>query len=148
MFFTFMLERSAAQPVAAQVLYARGEREGRCVDGGRGGVPSAQTPEGLLSGVRPLGVQCNGVTHLYNCSLYISAPTRISIFSPSRTPPATYFWLMGTFPIIISISILSALILTSLSSCVRPVLLHIYWHRLCDGHSNRVVPLQKLPFNH
>ena len=53
MFFTFMLERSAAQPVVAQVLYAGGEREGGRVDGGRGGVPQAQTPKGLLSGVRP-----------------------------------------------------------------------------------------------
>ena len=34
-----MLERSAAQPVVAQVLYASGEREGGGVDGGRGGVP-------------------------------------------------------------------------------------------------------------
>ena len=67
MFFTFMLERSAAQPVAAQVLYAGGEREGGRVDRGRGGVPQAQTPKGLLSGVR-LGDHSR-VTHIYNCSL-------------------------------------------------------------------------------
>ena len=47
-----MLERCAAQPVAAQVLYARGEREGGRVDRRRGGVPQAETPEGVLSGVR------------------------------------------------------------------------------------------------
>ena len=42
MFFTFMLERSAAQPVVAQVLYAGGEREGGRLDGGRGRVPQAE----------------------------------------------------------------------------------------------------------
>lgn len=52
MYFIFMLERCAAQPVAAQVLYARGEREGGRVDRRRGGVPQAETPEGVLSGVR------------------------------------------------------------------------------------------------
>ena len=52
MYFIFMLERCAAQPVAAQVLYARGEREGSRVDSRRGGVPQAETPEGVLSGVR------------------------------------------------------------------------------------------------
>lgn len=34
-------ERGASQPLAAQVLHARGEREGRGVDGGRGGVLQA-----------------------------------------------------------------------------------------------------------
>lgn len=34
-------ERGASQPVAAQMLHARGEREGRRVDGGRGGVLQA-----------------------------------------------------------------------------------------------------------
>jgi hypothetical protein len=63
MFFTFMLERSAAQPVAAQVLYAGGEREGGGVDSGRGGVPQAQTPKGLLSRVR--SGDHSRVTHIY-----------------------------------------------------------------------------------
>ena len=33
--YKFKKERGAAQPVAAQVLHARGEREGRRLDGGR-----------------------------------------------------------------------------------------------------------------
>ena len=89
MFFTFMLERSAAQPVAAQVLYAGGEREGGRVDGGRGGVPQAQTPKGLLSGVR-LGDHSR-VTHIYNCSLYIcTKPVSLS-HHHQNPPPSTYF---------------------------------------------------------
>ena len=82
MFFTFMLERSAAQPVAAQVLYARGEREGSRVDSRRGGVPQAETPEGVLSGVRirfwgqlwEHFPEYTRVTRTYLWSLYISAP--------------------------------------------------------------------------
>ena len=93
MFFTFMLERSAAQPVAAQVLYAGGEREGGGVDGGRGGVPQAQTPKGLLSGVRP-PPGCR-VTHIYNSalSLYLSAPNPYYLYLTTRKPPpiSTYF---------------------------------------------------------
>ena len=82
MYFIFMLERCAAQPVAAQVLYARGEREGSGVDRRRGGVPQAEAPEGVLSGVRvrfwgqlwehfPENTR---VTRTYLWSLYISAP--------------------------------------------------------------------------
>ena len=78
MFFTFMLERSATQPVPAQVLYAGGEREGGGVDGGRGGVPQTQTPKGLLSWVRPLGPDHWRVTHItpisLSLSLYLFAP--------------------------------------------------------------------------
>lgn len=38
-------ERSATQPEPAQVLRARGERERRRVDGGRGGIPEEEIPE-------------------------------------------------------------------------------------------------------
>ena len=110
MFFTFMLERSAAQPVAAQVLYAGGEREGGGVDGGRGGVPQAQTPKGLLSGVRPPGCR---VTHIYNSALSISICTKPVSHHQKTTSTIDLFLIGGEiFPIIISISILSALILT------------------------------------
>ena len=95
MFFTFMLERSAAQPVAAQVLYAGGEREGGGVDGGRGGVPQAQTPKGLLSGVRPPELWMQGDPHISNCSLYLylSAPNPYYLYLTTRKPPpiSTYF---------------------------------------------------------
>jgi len=63
MFFTFMLERSATQPVPAQVLYAGGEREGGGVDGGRGGVPQTQTPKGLLSWECSSKESDNGAKH-------------------------------------------------------------------------------------
>ena len=96
MFFTFMLERSAAQPVVAQVLYAGGEREGGGVDGGRGGVPQTQTPKGLLSGVR-LGDHSR-VTHIYLTallSIYLHHQTRISIFSPPETTTIDLFLIGG-----------------------------------------------------
>ena len=87
-----MLERSAAQPVAAQVLYAGGEREGGGVDGGRGGVPQTQTPKGLLSGVR--SGDHSRVTHIYLLSLYMHQ-TRISIFSPPETTTIDLFLIGG-----------------------------------------------------
>ena len=133
-----MLERSAAQPVAAQVLYARGEREGRRVDGGRGGVPSAQTPEGLLSGVRPLGVQCNGVTHLYNCSLYIFAPNPYLYLTTRNHHHRPIFDWCGTISHH-NLDLYSfSFDFDSLSSCVRPV--HILILFLRSLHSRECGP--------
>ena len=145
MFFTFMLERSAAQPVAAQVLYAGGEREGGGVDGGRGGVPQAQTPKGLLSGVRPPGCR---VTHIYNSalSLYLSAPNPYYLYLTTRKPPppSTYFWLVGNISHH-NLDLYSfSFDFDSLSSCVRPVhiliLLFLRWPLVLK---TRVEPLQK-----
>ena len=52
-----MLERSSSQSLAPQVLHAGGECEGRRVDGGRGGVPQEEEPQGEQSvdQVRPAG---------------------------------------------------------------------------------------------
>ena len=115
MFFTFMLERSATQPVPAQVLYAGGEREGGGVDGGRGGVPQTQTPKGLLSWVRPLGPDHSRVTHITPISLSLSIYFCTKPVSHHHHRPIFDWW--EKFPIIISI--LSAF--DSLSSSVRPV---------------------------
>lgn len=55
-----LTERGAAQPVAAQVLHARGEREGRRVDRGRGGVlqaPPAARRARTAAAAEPRGVR-------------------------------------------------------------------------------------------
>ena len=119
MYFTFMLERSAAQPVAAQVLYAGGEREGGGVDGGRGGVPQTQTPKGLLSWVR-LGDHSR-VTHIYNCSLSISAPNPYLYLTTRNHHHRLFFWLVGNISRH-NLDLYSfSFDFDSLSSCVRPV---------------------------
>ena len=144
MFFTFMLERSAAQPVVAQVLYAGGEREGGGLDGGRGRVPQAQTPKGLLSGVR-LGDHSR-VTHIYNCSLYIFAPNPYLYLTTRNHHHRPIFDWWGNISHH-NLDLYSfSFDFDSLSSRVRPVhiliLLFLRWPLL----QTRVDPPQKPPF--
>ena len=88
--------------------------------------------------------------------IYLSAPPNPYLYLLTSTrnhhvPPSTYFWLVwgdNISPIIISISILSALILT----VCRPVSvpsIYIDWYCFCDGHFEiKVDPSQKLPSHH